>query len=83
MKSGRRQSSIPSAAFVCSHCVGNDCKQCTDIMRVVFDLSEICNCRRPDHGGEPMNKQIKDPETGTVYGPGLSVTKDGEVKRHD
>lgn len=33
--------------------------------------------------GEPVFKQVRDPFTGSVHGPGLEVTLDGEVRRHD
>lgn len=71
----------PLGAFSCSHCKGGNCENCTDVMRVIFGLPPICKCTRPNHGGEAVNQQIKDPETGTVYGPGLAVTEEGGVIR--
>lgn len=71
----------PLGKFSCSHCKAGNCAQCTDVMRVVFNMDPICKCTRPDHGGEPVNQQIKDPETGTVYAPGLHVTEEGGVIR--
>lgn len=67
--------------FVCTHCKAEDCSHCIDVLRVVFDMELICHCSRRDHSGEPRDQQIRDPETGTVYAPGLSVTEDGEVHR--
>jgi hypothetical protein len=29
--------------------------------------------------GEAIHRQVKDPDDGTVYAPGLKVTEDGEV----
>ena len=73
---------VPRNPFVCSHCKEGDCENCTDIVRIiVLKKDPICGCERPNHSGEPVNNQIADPETGTVYGPGLSVTKEGEVRR--
>lgn len=68
--------------FVCSHCREYKCEECSDILRVVIDLEEICNCKLPGHSGEPVEQQIRDPFTKSVHGPGLEVTVEGEVKRH-
>jgi hypothetical protein len=32
------------------------------------------------HAGEPVDNQLLDPETHTVYAPGLEVDVNGEVK---
>lgn len=69
------------APFVCARCMLGDCEQCIDVMRVIVDLKEICHCLIPDHRCEAINQQIKDPETGDVYAPGLIVRKDGSVER--
>lgn len=71
----------PLQPFVCTHCKGGNCSHCVDVARAAFDMEAICHCKERGHGGEPLDQQIKDPETGTVYAPGLSVTEGGEVNR--
>jgi hypothetical protein len=66
--------------MVCVPCRRGDCNECVDVLRSVYSEVPICQCDRTNHGGEPVNQQILDPETGTVYAPGLEVNKDGEVK---
>jgi hypothetical protein len=65
--------------MICSSCLAGDCHSCVDVLRVVYAKDLICQCRRAKHLGEPIDEQIKDPESGTVYGPGLSVTQLAEV----
>lgn len=67
------------STFVCTHCQAGECEECVDILRSLYTENMICMCSRNEHSGEPVLKQIVDPETGTVYAPGLSVTKEGEV----
>lgn len=67
--------------FVCTYCKAGTCELCTDVARVLVGLGTICDCDRPGHDGEPTRQQIADPETGTVYAPGLHVTTEGEVVR--
>lgn len=67
--------------WVCTHCQAGNCTNCIDIMRVVADLGEICKCRRKNHSGEPVLQQVADPTTGSVFGPGMEVTQDGEFLR--
>lgn len=66
---------------VCVQCKYGQCQYCLDILNVLYDKSLVCTCELPNHSGEPRNNQILDPITGTVHAPGLTVTKDGEVKR--
>lgn len=66
-------------AFVCARCLDGSCNRCIDIMRVIVDLEPICRCKVPGHGGEPVDQQILDPETGTVYGPNVVVSAEGDV----
>lgn len=78
-KAAHDQRSTPQT-FVCTMCQEGTCNKCIDIMRVaVLGLPVICYCKRKNHSGEPRDKQIVDPETGTVYGPGLRVTLEGDV----
>ena len=67
--------------FVCTHCQANECEECTDILRIVANLPEICNCQAPDHSGEPVLQQVRDPFDGSVYAPGLVVSEDGVVTK--
>jgi hypothetical protein len=46
-----------------------------------FDVSQFFD---PDaNPGEPLTRQVKDPLTGEIYGPGLKVTNEGRVVRLD
>lgn len=65
--------------MVCIPCKTGDCNNCVDILRSVYTDVQICKCQRRDHSGEPLSRQILDPETGTVHAPGLTVSEDGEV----
>jgi len=69
--------------FVCTKCQAGDCENCIDVIRAVMSDVLICKCRRKAHSCEPVDQQIKDPFTGAVHAPGLTVTKEGEVKRHE
>lgn len=69
------------STFVCTHCQESRCSECVDILRVIYTNQMICKCKRTEHTGEPVDQQIQDPETGTIYTPGLTVSRDGEVKR--
>lgn len=68
--------------MVCVPCRRGDCTECVDVLRSVYTDVMVCQCTRENHDGEPVRQQILDPETGTVYAPGLEVTIDGEVKFH-
>lgn len=79
-KAKHDQKIVPDAGWVCTHCKADRCNQCTDIMRFALNLRPaLCKCKRKNHSGEPRDKQIQDPETGAVWGPGLRVTQEGEV----
>jgi hypothetical protein len=67
--------------MVCKQCEEGRCEECVDVLRAIYSNNLICKCTRRGHAGEPRDKQIMDPETGTVYAPGLEVSIDGEVKR--
>jgi hypothetical protein len=78
-KAKHDQRTIPPG-WVCTNCRDSNCNNCLDIVRlIVFRAPPLCTCKRKDHAREARDKQIRDPETGTVYGPGLQVTIDGEV----
>lgn len=70
---------------VCHNCKASNCRHCVDVPRVALGLYDtngpLCFCRKAMHGGEAVTRQVVDPETGTVYGPALSVTIDGEVSK--
>ena len=67
------------ALFTCKNCKDNNCTECVDVLRVVYTDHMICRCSRADHNGEPRDSQIADPISGDIYGPGLRVTKAGEI----
>lgn len=46
---------------------------------MAFTDETICECTKASHSVEPNDAQIRDPETGTVYAPGLEVDIDGKV----
>lgn len=78
-KAKHDQKSLP-ATFVCDLCRVGVCERCIDVARYLVGWTDpICNCKRQGHSGEANEKQITDPTTGTVWGPGLRVTTDGEV----
>lgn len=69
--------------MVCKNCKDGNCSACVDVLRAAYADDLICRCTRRNHMGEPVDQQIKDPETGTVYGPGLSVSELGEIARDE
>lgn len=80
-KAAHDQKSTPDN-WQCDPCKKGECNRCIDIMRVIkLRLPEMCKCKKRGHSGEARDNQILDPETGTVYGPGLRVTQEGEVIR--
>lgn len=75
------QRAIPKNT-VCMSCQRGECNHCVDVIRAIAGFSEeLCHCKRKNHSIEPNTQQILDPETGTVYAPGLHVTKEGKVIR--
>ncbi len=68
--------------MICPKCGEGDCEKCVDVYRYLAGFEKpICQCRRKNHDGEPVDQQILDPETGDVHAPGLVVKADGEVVR--
>lgn len=80
-KTGSSQRYTPKTEFICTHCSAGDCNNCSDIMRIIVNLPEICQCARPEHSGEPVNQQILDPETGDVHAPGMVIHEDGSIEK--
>lgn len=75
------QRAIPKDT-VCMSCQRDDCGNCVDVIRAIAGfMEELCNCKRKKHSTEPNTQQILDPDTGTVYAPGLHVTQEGTVVR--
>ena len=70
---------VEKTGFVCSFCLMTECDKCVDIIRISSGYKLICTCKLVAHAGEPRDQQILDPATGTVFAPGLGVTKDGTV----
>lgn len=80
-KARHDQKALPDN-WQCSACKKGLCDHCIDVARFVVGLNTpICRCKKKNHNGEASDNQIVDPETGTVYGPGLRVTQEGEVLR--
>jgi hypothetical protein len=69
--------------MTCLWCNRGKCTECIDILRIIAGLDTICNCKLPNHAGEPRDQQVLDPETGVVHAPGLTVDPDGTVTRHE
>lgn len=65
--------------FICVHCKLGHCYECIDILRMVYTDEMLCRCTKAKHNGELVEAQIKDPETNTVYGPGMTVDELCEV----
>ena len=80
MSRHNRQGVGNSNSFVCIRCKQDDCENCVDILRVIYTDATICKCKRKGHSGEAVEKQVKDPFDGTVYGPEATIGEDGEVK---
>lgn len=71
--------------MVCSACHEGECEDCVDVSRTrtgVFSKT-ICQCQRKGHNIEAPSTQILDPESGTVFAPGLQVSIDGTVTFND
>lgn len=66
--------------FVCIACKAERCRDCIDVMRAVYTMVPLCNCKRKNHNGEPIDQQVVDLFNNSVHGPGLIVTEDGEVE---
>lgn len=77
----RHDQQAVDALWICVSCKKNKCASCVDVLRAVYADTAICRCTRRNHDGDALNEQILDPETGSVHGPGLTVTEDGEVIR--
>lgn len=72
-----------SKHLTCSNCHAGKCDKCIDVTRFLAGFEvPICMCKRQNHSGEPINNQILDPETKTVYGLGISVDVNGKVTRY-
>lgn len=71
------------SVLVCGHCKRGDCNNCVDVLRAIYTDNMICRCTRQGHGGEAINNQILDPETGSVHGPGAVIKADGTVITDD
>lgn len=67
--------------MICTACGLGNCNECVDIMRAVYSKSDICECTKASHSGEPRDKQILDPDTGAVHAPDLVVDQDGTVEK--
>lgn len=65
--------------MICVPCLEGRCQDCVDVIHVVLDMPLICKCTRANHSGDPTNRQIVDPEDGTVYGPCARIEVDGKV----
>lgn len=65
--------------MTCPNCKLGFCEGCVDVLRSVYTDEMICTCRRAGHLGEPTSEQILDPETGTVYAPGMTIDELGRV----
>ena len=69
--------------MTCTNCSLGNCNNCVDVTRYLAGFTmPICQCSRKGHNGEPRDQQILDPETGTVYAPGLEVDIDGKVTKY-
>lgn len=69
--------------WICVACDLGQCERCTDIVLIVMELETICDCTLIGHSVEPRDVQILDPETGTVFAPGLTVDEGGKVEFDD
>jgi hypothetical protein len=66
--------------MTCPACKKGECSNCVDILRAIYSEEMICTCTRANHAGEANVEQVLDPFTGSVHGPGATVTADGELE---
>lgn len=75
---------VAGGLMTCPDCIKGNCEGCVDRLRLLVQDDRICTCKKSGHEdamqGEARLKQIADPETGDIHGPGLVVTRNGEVK---
>lgn len=67
------------STLVCVNCKAGKCGQCVDLLRVTYTEQMICKCEKQSHGGEAVHNQIRDPESGSIYGPHAVIKEDGTV----
>lgn len=77
----RNSQKVDRRHMICENCRMDFCEGCVDILLMAVGRDGFCECQRQGHAGEPVDKQILDPDTGTVYAPGLIVDDDGKVTR--
>lgn len=77
---GRHDQTPKKKDMTCPACKKGECGACVDILRSVYTDDLICTCTRQNHLGEPAAQQIRDPFDGSVHGPHVVVSEDGEVK---
>lgn len=74
---------VADAMMACPNCRNGNCGNCVDKVLLILQKDPTCTCKKSGHAdavqGEARLNQIKDPETSDVYGPGLKVTRDGDV----
>jgi hypothetical protein len=78
----RNSQKVDPRHMVCENCRMGACEVCIDVSLILAGREGFCQCKRKGHDGEPRDKQILDPETGTVHAPGLTVDIDGKVTFH-
>lgn len=65
--------------MVCPSCKKDRCNECINVSLILGGRKEICQCERKNHSGEPRDKQVRDPFTGTVVSTGAVIGFDGDV----
>lgn len=65
--------------MVCPKCKKGECQNCVDVALVLVGSRTVCECTRKDHAGEPRDKQVRDPFTGSVVATGALIGFDGDV----
>jgi len=82
LKMARHDQKTKKKHLICPPCHNGRCDNCVDVARFLLGFEDrLCECTKKGHDGEPLDQQILDPSTGTVYAPGLKVDIDGKVTR--
>lgn len=66
--------------MVCPKCKKDKCNECIDVTLILAGRDQICACIKQGHDGEPRDRQVQDPFTGAIIGPGAIIHTDGTVE---
>lgn len=64
----------------CPNCKKGKCQKCVDVSLVLAGRDQVCTCTKQGHDGEPRDRQVQDPFTGSIVGPAAIIHSDGTVE---